>query len=64
MAESLEAVRHTGFADLALPRKREILDFLDRRGAGAAPFDPSYGDTLRALLPRRLGALMKRRRRN
>jgi hypothetical protein len=45
------------FGAIALPDMQEVLDLLDR---GRAPFDPSYGDSLRQLLPRRLSDLPTR----
>lgn len=57
MARSLEAVRSAQFGAIALPDMQEMFDLLDRDGA---PFDPSYGDSLPELLPRRLSDLVTR----
>ena len=57
MARSLEAMLRAKFGAIALPDMQEVLDLLDR---GRAPFDPSYGDSLRQLLPRRLSDLPTR----
>jgi hypothetical protein len=57
MARSLEAIRRAQLGAIALPDAQEVLDLLDR---DRAPFDPSYGDTLPELLPRRLGDLVTR----
>ena len=54
MARSLEAMRGARLGAIALRDMQEMFDLLDRDGA---PFDPSYGDTLPALLPLRLGDL-------
>ena len=55
MARSLEAARAGQFGGIALPDLQDILDLSDR-----AAFDPSYGDRLRQLLPRRLSKLVTR----
>jgi hypothetical protein len=59
MAQSLEAATGKRPAVIALPKSDEIIDFLDRDGESAA-VDPSYGETLSGLLPRRLSELTRR----
>jgi hypothetical protein len=57
MARSLEAALAGQFGGIALTDMQDILDLSDR-GADAASFDPSYGDTLPDLLPSLLSDLV------
>ncbi len=59
MARSLEAARAGNFGGIALSDMQDIFDLIDRDAEGA-PFDPSYGDSLRQLLPRRLSEFVTR----
>ncbi|HXQ50549.1 MAG TPA: hypothetical protein VN802_05605 [Stellaceae bacterium] len=58
MARNLNAAPARRFDFIALPEPHEIVDLIER--GGKAPFDPSYGDSLAQLLPRRLSELLTR----
>lgn len=59
MARSLETILGPRESRIALPEIDEVIALLDRNG-DVPPFDPSYGDTLSELLPRRLSELTTR----
>jgi hypothetical protein len=59
MARSLEAATAPSIAAAAISDLSDMIDLLERGGDGA-PFDPSYGETLRELLPRDLSELSTR----
>lgn len=59
MAESLPA-RKPNVTRPKLPRPRDVSDLIEGRSDIAA-VDASYGETLRELMPRRLGAIARAR---
>lgn len=59
MARSLEAASGARSDGIALPDMQDVIDLLDRNGE-VPPFDPSYGETLAELLPRRLTEFVAR----